>query len=127
MDDTEDEEPLSPVVALTNCILIAALNKRAHQIRIDGDKRRCVVTFRINGVDREEMSPPSTMRPYIVRRLAVMGSVPFYPLDGSGEGEILLRVGEHPERPRFSLRVSGHGSNLTATLDVLEGYDPWPP
>lgn len=42
----------------------------------------------------------------------------------TGEGEILLMIEGRRERPRFAVQVSGHGHDLTATLDALEGYDP---
>jgi hypothetical protein len=81
-----------------------------------------VVTFRIDGVDQVEMMPPALLRASIVRRLAVMADLPTYPSGGSAKGEIILAFDHRPEQPRFAVRVSGHGGRLTATLDILEGY-----
>ena len=105
---------------LVNAILLSALEKRATEIlvhRVDGKAR---VDFVIDGVEIEELRPPEALYGHIVRRLAVMGSLPTYGKGQYAEGRISLQIGATREA-EFALRVDGHGAKSFATVRVLNG------
>ena len=109
-----------PIPMLVNAILLSALHKGATEIRvhrIDGKSR---VDFVIDGTVHEEMRPPALVHDPIVRRLAVMGSLPSYGKGQYAEGRIKLVIGDTREAD-FALRVEGHGPALVATVRVLSG------
>ncbi|HET9989772.1 MAG TPA: hypothetical protein VFQ65_14670 [Kofleriaceae bacterium] len=107
-----------PITRLVYAILLSALHKRATDIavrRVDGCSR---VDFVIEGSETEEMLPPSLLHERIVRKLAIMGSLPIYAVGQHAEGTIKLRIGAAREAD-FALRVEGHGDSLAAYLHVL--------
>ena len=111
-----DHEP--PVPMLVNAILLSALAKRATEIRVQRVDGKSCVDFVIDGIPREELRPPALLHEPIVRRLAVMGSLPTYGKGQFAEGRIQLVIGDTREAD-FALRVEGHGPALTATVRVL--------
>ena len=107
-----------PITKLVYAILLSALKKRATDIavhRVDGQSR---VAFLIDGSETEEMRPPSPLHERIVRKLAVLGSLPAYAKGQHAEGTFKLRIGATREAD-FALRVEGHGETLAAYLRVL--------
>jgi type II secretory ATPase GspE/PulE/Tfp pilus assembly ATPase PilB-like protein len=111
-----DEGPLPKIVY---AILLSALNKHATEIAVHRVAGQSRVDFLIDGVEHEEMRPPERLHEPIVRRLAVMGSLPTYAKGQSAEGRITLRIGSTREI-EFALRVAGHGPELAAFLRVLK-------
>jgi len=109
----------APVVTLANAILLSALKKGAEAIWVGRDAAALQVRFRLGGVVHIELAPPLALHGPLVRRYAIMASLPTYPKGAAAEGEIVLEVGEH--RARFAIRVEGHGPGLVADLRVLAG------
>jgi type II secretory ATPase GspE/PulE/Tfp pilus assembly ATPase PilB-like protein len=110
-----DEGPVPKVVY---AILLSALHKRATEIaihRVGGEPR---VDFLIDGVEHEEIRPPERLHEPIIRRLAVMGSLPTYAKGRFAEGRISLRIATTRE-VELALRVEGHGPALVAYVRVL--------
>ena len=109
----------SPVVKLTNAILLSALKKGAKGIRIQAaTDTECVVEFRIGDDVHEELRPPATLLGPIVRRLSVMGSLPVYPKHGSASGRFQLVIGDK-STASFAIRVEGHGTTLAVLLELV--------
>jgi type II secretory ATPase GspE/PulE/Tfp pilus assembly ATPase PilB-like protein len=109
-----------PVTKLVYAILLSALRKRATDLavrRVDGRPR---VDFVIDGTEIEEMRPPLLLHQPLVRRLAVMASLPTYAKGEYAEGTITLRLADDREAS-FAIRVEGHGDTLAAYLHVLSG------
>ena len=107
-----------PIPKIVYAILLSALKKSATEIfvhRVDGQPR---VDFLIAGVEHEEMRPPERLHEPIVRRLAVLGSLPTYAKGQFAEGRIKLLIGGTREVD-FALRVEGHGPGLAAVVRVL--------
>jgi type II secretory ATPase GspE/PulE/Tfp pilus assembly ATPase PilB-like protein len=115
----------SPIITLVNAILLAAMKKRATDIAIyattGGD---CTVEFTIDDAAHEEMRPERRLLAPIVRRLAIMASLPTYPKGMGAEGIIHLVIGDD-RHAYFALYVEGHGDDMAASLRVLPpGYVP---
>src|SRR3569833_3393700 len=87
-----------PVTKLVYAILLSALRKCATDLavrRVGGRPRvDFVVDFVIDGAEIEEMRPPVLLHQPIVRRLAVMASLPTYAKGEYAEGTIILRLAE---------------------------------
>ena len=107
-----------PVPKIVYAILLSALHKRATEIaihRVGGEPR---VDFLIDGVEHEEMRPPERLHEPMIRRLAVMGSLPTYAKGQAAEGRITLQIATARE-VEFALRVEGHGPALAAFVRVI--------
>ena len=103
---------------LTYAILLSALKKRASEIWIHRVAERSIVEFRIDGVAQPEMQPPVAMHDFIIRRLAIMASLPVYAKGEVASGTIHLMIGETREA-WFDLHVRGHGTEPEARLALL--------
>jgi type II secretory ATPase GspE/PulE/Tfp pilus assembly ATPase PilB-like protein len=108
----------SPIEKLTNAILLSAIKQRASEIWIHRDADRSLVEFRVDGIARPEMEPPVAIHANLVRRLAIMASLPVYAKGEVASGTIHLLLGGDREA-WFGLHVRGHGTELEARLALL--------
>ena len=109
----------APIVTLTNAILLAAVKKRATEIAIYGaSAEHCTVEFTVDGAIHEEMRPERRLLAPIIRRLAIMASLPTYPKGMGAEGTIHLIIGDD-RHAYFAIYVEGHGEDMAASLRVL--------
>src|SRR5688500_14607097 len=97
----------SPLVRLTNAVLLTALKKSARTIII----RDGIVVFAIGDQLETELETGELHAP-LVRRLVVMANIPTYRKDEVGIGRIELAIGER--HAFFDMSVRGHGQNLRA-------------
>ena len=111
--------PDSPVVTLVNAILLAAVKKGAREVAIYGAAEgNCTVEFIAGDIVHEEMRPERTLLAPIIRRLAIMASLPTYPKGMGAEGTIHLVIGDN-RHAYFALYVEGHGDDMAASLRIL--------
>jgi len=78
LDDLEDAEKaagLSPVVRLVNFIVAKAIREGASDIHVEPGEDILRVRFRIDGMLREALRPPSRMASAIVSRIKIMSSL----------------------------------------------------
>ncbi len=116
---TLEPVPESAVVTLVNAILLAAIKKNAREIAIYGATADdCVVEFIAGDIIHEEMRPQRSLLAPIVRRLAIMASLPTYPKGMGAEGTIHLIVGDD-RHAYFALYVKGHGDDMAASLRIM--------
>jgi general secretion pathway protein E len=108
----------SPIAKLTNAILLSAIKQHASEIWIHRVADRSIVDFRVEGVVRQEMEPPAAIHAHIIRRLAIMASLPVYAKGEVASGTIHLAIGETREA-WFDVQVRGHGTELEARLALL--------
>jgi type II secretory ATPase GspE/PulE/Tfp pilus assembly ATPase PilB-like protein len=109
----------SPVVTLVNAILLAAVKKSAREIAIYGATADdCVVEFIAGDIVHEEMRPQRSLLAPIIRRLAIMASLPTYPKGMGAEGTVHLIIGDN-RHAYFALFVEGHGEDMAASLRIL--------
>lgn len=106
-DQTAEVE--APVVKLVNLIVSKAVKDRAADIHIEPEESRMRIRYRIDGVMREEASPPKSMQAELVSRIKVAAD---------------LDVSEKrlPQDGRFGMTVDGHPIDLrVSTLPTIHG------
>ena len=108
----------SPLIRLTNAILLSVLTRGATQVRLRAHADHGVVEFLVEGAYQEEMRPPAKLLVSIVRRLSIMARLPIYPRGGSAHGFVHLLIGEY-RAAYFAISVAGHGDSMSATLEEI--------
>ena len=61
-DPNKEDETESPIIRLVDLILVKAIRDRASDIHIEPDETAVRIRYRINGIMREEASPPKSMQ-----------------------------------------------------------------
>jgi type IV pilus assembly protein PilB len=119
----------SPIINLVNVALLTAVRDGASDIHIEPDKKGTRIRYRIDGVLRDLMKPPSGMHAAIVSRIKVIGKMDIaekrLPQEGRvhiiAEGrEIDLRVSSMPTLlgEKLVLRILDK-ANLRVRLEDL--------
>jgi type IV pilus assembly protein PilB len=92
-----------PVVKMTNYILKSAVEKKTSDLLIEPMEKRMRVRFRIDGILREQESPPANMLPLIISRIKVMSN---------------LNIAEHrlPQDGRFRMTVRGREVDFRVSI-----------
>jgi type IV pilus assembly protein PilB len=123
----------SPIVNLVNLMLLSAVRDKASDIHIEPDKKGTRIRYRIDGVLRDLMKPPTGMHSAIVSRVKVIGKMDIaekrLPQEGRvrivAEGrDIDLRVSSMPTLlgEKLVLRILDK-ANLRMNLSEL-GFRP---
>lgn len=103
------QEAASPIVKLVNLIITKAVKDHASDIHIEPDENELRVRYRVNGVMREEASPPKSMQNEIISRVKIAAD---------------LDVSEKrlPQDGRFHTVVDGSTIDLRiSTLPTIHG------
>ncbi|MCK4461392.1 MAG: Flp pilus assembly complex ATPase component TadA, partial [candidate division Zixibacteria bacterium] len=107
--DIESDASETPVVKLVNLILTKAVKDRATDIHIEPEESRLRVRYRIDGVMREEATPPKSMQSELISRIKIASN---------------LDVSEKrlPQDGRFMTSVDGNTIDLrVSTLPTIHG------
>ena len=123
--DLEDAELLddpnqAPIIRFVNAVLSQAIKERASDIHIEPYEKDLVVRYRVDGVLKESLRPPSKFKNTIVARIKIMAGLNIaekrLPQDGRirrklGGREIDLRVSTVPVRhgERVVMRILEKG------------------
>jgi len=122
----------SPVINLTNMILLKSVRDGASDIHIEPQTGKCLIRIRIDGILYELMSPKMEMHPAIVSRLKVMSNLDIAERRLPQDGRIQVNVDGRTIDLRFSSMPSIHGEKVvlrildksTAILDINRlGFD----
>ncbi|MBU0983169.1 MAG: Flp pilus assembly complex ATPase component TadA [candidate division Zixibacteria bacterium] len=106
--ETAAEEE-APIVRLVNLIIEKAVKDRASDIHVEPDENQLRIRYRVNGVMREEASPPKSMQKELISRIKIAAD---------------LDVSEKrlPQDGRFMARVDGTAIDLrVSTLPTIHG------
>jgi len=123
----------SPVVNLTNMVLLRAIRDGASDIHIEPQADKFQVRLRIDGVLYELMSPKLEMHPAVVSRLKVMANLDIAERRIPQDGRIQVQVEGRKIDLRFSSMPGIHGEKVVlrildkskAMLDLnMLGFDP---
>lgn len=107
--DIAPEESESPVVKLVNLIITKAVKDRATDIHIEPEEARLRVRYRVDGVMREEATPPKSLQGELISRVKIAAD---------------LDVSEKrlPQDGRFSTTVDGNTVDMrVSTLPTIHG------
>ncbi len=104
----------SPIINLVNKVLMTAIKDRASDIHIEPDKKGTRIRYRIDGVLRDLMKPPTGLHASIVSRIKVTGKMDIAEKRLPQEGRVRI-VAEDRE---IDLRVSSMPTLLGEKLVV---------
>ena len=83
----------APVVRLTLAVLLNAIKCGASDIHIEPYEKKMRIRYRIDGVLREEMSPPLKMKNAIVSRVKILANLDIAERRLPQDGRIKLKIG----------------------------------
>jgi type IV pilus assembly protein PilB len=92
----------TPAVHVVSSILLSAAEKKASDIHIEQLPDDCVVRLRIDGVLREMMRVPDSIRAQLISRIKILSDMDIAERRVSQDGRFLIRTKGH----NFDLRVS---------------------
>ena len=101
--DLQNMAEEAPVVRLVNAILVDAIRNNASDIHLEPYEKSMRVRFRIDGVLKEVMRPPSKLRNAIVSRIKIMSNLDIAERRLPQDGRIKLKLGHGRE---MDFRVS---------------------
>ncbi|HNW39869.1 MAG TPA: ATPase, T2SS/T4P/T4SS family [Candidatus Omnitrophota bacterium] len=116
----------APVIKVVNAILEDSIKKKASDVLIEPFEKKLRIRFRVDGMLREQKSPPKTMHASIVSRIKVIAELDIaehrLPQDGRFKVKILNREIDF----RVSILPSSYGEKVAlrildksqATLDM---------
>ena len=118
--ELDDDPNQAPIIRFVNAVLSQAIKERASDIHIEPYEKDLVVRFRVDGVLKESLRPPSRFKSTIVARIKIMAGLNIaekrLPQDGRirrklGGREIDLRVSTVPVRhgERVVMRILEKG------------------
>lgn len=118
----EDEEHLrdmaseAPVIRLVNLLITRAADVGASDIHFEPFEDRLVVRYRIDGVLREEDSPPKSLQPAIISRLKLMAKMDIAERRLPQDGKVRVRVADRSIDIRVSTVPTVFGESLVMRL-----------
>ncbi|MFC1658573.1 GspE/PulE family protein [Candidatus Omnitrophota bacterium] len=121
-----------PAIRITNMILEKAIKAKASDILIEPLPDSLRIRFRIDGILREEESPPKAMHPLLVSRVKVLSELDIAEHRLPQDGRFKARVWHREIDFRVSILPSSQGEKVairildksTATLDIEKlGFD----
>jgi len=122
----------SPVINLTNMILLKAIRDGASDIHLEPQPEKFKIRTRVDGVLYELMSPKIEMHPAVVSRLKVMANLDIAERRMPQDGRIQVNVDRSTVDLRFSSMPGIYGEKVVlrildrrnAILDINElGFD----
>ena len=106
----------SPVINLTNMILLKAIRERASDIHLEPQANSFRVRIRIDGLLYELMAPRVEMHPAVVSRLKVMANLDIAERRIPQDGRIQVQVDGGIVDLRFSSMPTIHGEKIVLRI-----------
>jgi type IV pilus assembly protein PilB len=106
----------SPVINLTNLILLKAIRERASDIHLEPQAGAFRVRARVDGLLYELMAPPIEMHPAVVSRLKVMANLDIAERRIPQDGRIQVQVDGGIVDLRFSSMPTIHGEKIVLRI-----------
>ena len=108
----------APMIKLVNLLIIQAVKEKASDIHIEPDEKKLRIRYRINGILKEETSPPLNLHSGIVSRLKVMAQMDVSEKRIPQDGRFAMKVGSFDVDVRASTLPTIHGEK--AVLRILD-------
>ncbi len=109
----------SDLTRLVFLVLLAMDRKRASKARIRRAGDRCLVELVVDDATQVEMDLEAALHGPIIRRLAVMASLPMHAKGQFAQGSVVIE--NDSRRLGFDVRVQGHSAELEAWLRPATG------
>lgn len=106
----------SPVINMTNMILLKAIRDGASDIHIEPQSTKFRIRVRIDGMLYELMSPKKEMHPVVVSRLKVMSNLDIAERRMPQDGRIQVQVDGRTVDLRFSSMPGIHGEKVVLRI-----------
>ncbi len=108
-DDLLDSQDDAPIIRLLNAVLTQAIEEGASDVHVEPLETRLVIRYRVDGILRDVVEPPSALTARLVARIKVMAK---------------LNIAERrvPQDGRISLRLAGRLIDIrVSTLPTYYG------
>jgi type IV pilus assembly protein PilB len=106
----------STVVKLVNLILTRAVADGASDVHIEPDERQLRIRYRVNGVMREEASPPKKLQSEIISRIKIASSLDVSEKRLPQDGRMSITVGQNMVDLRVSTLPTIHGEKVVIRI-----------
>lgn len=106
----------STVVKLVNLILTRAVSAGASDVHIEPDERELRIRYRVNGVMREEASPPKKLQSEIISRIKVASSLDVSEKRLPQDGRMSITVDQSMVDLRVSTLPTIHGEKVVIRI-----------
>ncbi len=110
------EERDAPVVKLVNLIISQAVKDKASDIHIEPDENQLRVRYRINGIMKEEASPPKSLQSEIISRIKVAANMDVSEKRLPQDGRLIMKVDGADIDLRISSLPTIHGEKVVIRL-----------
>ena len=115
-EDLLESADEAPIIRLINALFTEAIRENASDIHLECFENQLRVRFRIDGVLREVIRPPTALGPLLVSRVKVMASLDIAEKRVPQDGRISLRIAGRAVDVRVSTLPSGHGERVVLRL-----------
>lgn len=105
-----------PVIRLVNFYIADAVNKTASDIHVEHFERSVRIRFRIDGVLREQQSPPLNLKSGIITRLKLMAKMDIAEHRLCQDGRINIQVGDKMIDLRVSVIPTLYGEKVVMRI-----------
>lgn len=106
----------STVVKLVNLILARAVGDGASDIHIEPDEGQLRIRYRVNGVMREEASPPKKLQSEIISRVKIASNLDVSEKRLPQDGRMSITVGQNVVDLRVSTLPTIHGEKVAIRI-----------
>jgi type IV pilus assembly protein PilB len=110
------EERDAPVVKLVNLIISQAVKDKASDIHIEPDENQLRVRYRINGIMKEEASPPKSLQSEIISRIKVAANMDVSEKRLPQDGRLIIKIDGADIDLRISSLPTIHGEKVVIRL-----------
>ncbi len=112
----------APVIRFINVLMTQALRDKASDIHFELFENRSVTRFRIDGVLRDIIEPPSALHAALASRIKVMANLDIAEKRLPQDGRFALKLAGRPVDVRISVLPTAHGERVVLRLlDKMEG------
>lgn len=106
------QEDDAPVVKLVNLLITQAVKSKASDIHIEPDENDLRVRYRVNGVMKEEASPPKNLQAEIISRIKVAANMDVSEKRLPQDGRLVMDVDNSEIDLRISTLPTIHGEKV---------------
>ncbi|MEW6015810.1 MAG: ATPase, T2SS/T4P/T4SS family [Candidatus Zixiibacteriota bacterium] len=115
-ESVSESEREAPVVKLVNLIITQAVKDKASDIHIEPDESQLRIRYRINGVMREEASPPKSLQAEIISRIKVAANMDVSEKRLPQDGRLMMKVDGSNIDLRISTLPTIHGEKVVIRI-----------